>query len=137
MPLKILQTINSLDARTGGTAEVAVQFAHALGELGHSVTTATTSDVAAPGRNVINLGRAYTSYGYSQRFSRWIDLNIDTFDVAIVHGLWQFFGVATYYACRRIKKPYVIFPHGMLDPWSKIEYPTKYLKKWIYWKLFE
>ena len=29
--------------------------------------------------------------------------------------------------------PYVVFPHGMLDPWFKRRYPLKHLKKWLYW----
>ena len=32
---------------------------------------------------------------------------------------------------RRI--PYIVFPHGMLDPWFKKAYPFKHLKKQIYW----
>jgi glycosyltransferase involved in cell wall biosynthesis len=29
--------------------------------------------------------------------------------------------------------PYVVFTHGMLDPWFKRQYPAKHLKKYLYW----
>jgi glycosyltransferase involved in cell wall biosynthesis len=29
--------------------------------------------------------------------------------------------------------PYVVFPHGMLDPYFKHAFPRKHLKKWLYW----
>jgi glycosyltransferase involved in cell wall biosynthesis len=29
--------------------------------------------------------------------------------------------------------PYVLFTHGMLDPWFKKHYPLKHVKKWMYW----
>ena len=31
------------------------------------------------------------------------------------------------------KTPYVVFTHGMLDPWFKRQYPLKHVKKWLYW----
>jgi glycosyltransferase involved in cell wall biosynthesis len=33
--------------------------------------------------------------------------------------------------------PYVVFTHGMLDPYYKRRYPLKHLKKWLYWVPFE
>jgi glycosyltransferase involved in cell wall biosynthesis len=33
----------------------------------------------------------------------------------------------------RFRRPYFVFPHGMLDPWFKEEYPLKHLKKSVYW----
>jgi len=55
------------------------------------------------------------------------------FDGVVVHGLWQY----QTYACRAVllgsNTPYLVFPHGMLDPWFKEQYPLKHLKKWLYW----
>lgn len=55
----------------------------------------------------------------------------------IAHGLWQW---PSYRAWKNFKKtglPYVVFPHGMLDPWFKKTYPIKHLKKQIYWWLVQ
>ena len=49
----------------------------------------------------------------------------------IVHGLWQWPGRRA----QKFKNPYLVYPHGMLDPWFKKTYPLKHLKKQIYWWL--
>ncbi len=58
------------------------------------------------------------------------------FDGVSVHGLWQYHGYAVWKACRG-KKPYIVFPHGMLDPWFKKAYPGKHRKKALYWEAIE
>lgn len=39
-------------------------------------------------------------------------------DLGHVHGLWELPGVAIHRWAKRWKKPYVVSPHGMLDPWA-------------------
>mgnify|MGYP000259446807 CR=1 FL=1 len=39
-------------------------------------------------------------------------------DLVHVHGLWMYPSVASLYWSRRSRKPYLISPHGMLDPWA-------------------
>jgi glycosyltransferase involved in cell wall biosynthesis len=50
-----------------------------------------------------------------------------------VHGLWQYHGYACWRALHDTATPYLVFTHGMLDPWFKRQYPLKHLKKWFYW----
>ena len=33
----------------------------------------------------------------------------------------------------RHRTPYVVFPHGMLDPYFKRAFPLKHFKKQVYW----
>jgi len=47
----------------------------------------------------------------------------------ITHGLWQWPGRVA----RSLGNPYLVYPHGMLDPWFKKTYPFKHLKKQLYW----
>jgi glycosyltransferase involved in cell wall biosynthesis len=54
-------------------------------------------------------------------------------DMVIAHGLWQWPGVKAWKCFRKYKTPYMVFPHGMLDPWFKRSYPLKHIKKQIYW----
>jgi glycosyltransferase involved in cell wall biosynthesis len=49
--------------------------------------------------------------------------------------MWQFHGPVGRAAARAARVPYVVYPHGMLDPWFARAYPRKHLKKVIYWKL--
>jgi len=46
--------------------------------------------------------------------------------------MWQFTGYAVW---RTMKGhvPYMVYAHGMLDPYFKRAFPTKHLKKWLYW----
>jgi len=53
----------------------------------------------------------------------------------VVHGLWQHPGVAARRALRAAGVPYFVYPHGMLDPWFRHEYPLKHAKKCLYWWL--
>ena len=53
----------------------------------------------------------------------------------IAHGLWQWPGLEAMRIHQKIKVPYLVFPHGMLDPWFKKTYPFKHFKKQIYWWL--
>jgi glycosyltransferase involved in cell wall biosynthesis len=69
----------------------------------------------------------------SRRFVPWLRDNAETFDSVVVNGLWQFNSFGVWQALRGTGKHYVVFPHGMLDPWFKRTYPLKHAKKWLYW----
>ena len=56
------------------------------------------------------------AWGYSdQLVPRIVDVNVD---VLSVHGLWKYCSVASQRWHRRTGRPYVVHPHGMLDPWA-------------------
>ena len=55
-------------------------------------------------------------------------------DLVHFHGLWQPGWRKRAARCRRAKQPYVISPHGMLEPWAL---KHKAWKKWPYYHLFE
>jgi glycosyltransferase involved in cell wall biosynthesis len=81
-------------------------------------------------------GPGKTNYGFSPRLDEWLNANYQRFDAAIVNGVWQYHGVAAHRALSG-RKPYVVFAHGMLDPYFKNRYPLKHLKKLAYWVLHE
>ena len=51
----------------------------------------------------------------------------------VVNGIWAFHSFGTWLGLRKFTTPYVVFTHGMLDPWFKHQYPVKHLKKCLYW----
>jgi hypothetical protein len=51
----------------------------------------------------------------------------------VVNGIWDFHLLAAYLAVRGTATPFLVFPHGMLDPWFRRRYPLKHLKKWLFW----
>src|SRR5208283_2601129 len=105
---------------------------------GHRVEIASLDPPDAPylGQSplpVHPLGPPKLNYGYSPRFVPWLRANTNKFDAVIVNGLWQYHGFGVWKALRNSSTPYVVFTHGMLDPWFKKQYPLKHLKKWMYW----
>ena len=50
------------------------------------------------------------------------------------HGLWQPAHARLARECRRRRIPYVVSPHGMLEPWA---WRHKWWKKWPYFQLVE
>ncbi len=62
------------------------------------------------------------------------ELNDFAPDISHTHGLWLYPGIAARNYSRGKKRPYLISPHGMLDPWAM---KNSRWKKQIAWCLFE
>jgi len=130
----------------GGPSESVRMFARAHQRAGNEVEVATL-DGASDGpegdgfRKLIACaihpcGPGKTNYGYSPRLDEWLKANYRRFDGVIVNGVWQYHGVAARKAIAG-RKPFVVFAHGMLDPYFKNRFPLKHLKKLVYWTLQE
>ena len=78
------------------------------------------------------LGPITTVYGFTRKLLPWLRANRDRFDGVVVNGIWQYCGLAAWLALSG-RKPYVVFTHGMLDPYFKHHFPRKHMKKWVYW----
>jgi glycosyltransferase involved in cell wall biosynthesis len=78
------------------------------------------------------LGPSKGVYGYNSRLLPWLRQNHHRFDAVVVNGLWQYCGYAAWHALKG-KTPYMVFTHGMLDPYFKHAFPLKHIKKWLYW----
>lgn len=136
--MRILHTIHSADPRSGGPIEAVRQLSLVHSALGHTMEVASLDDPAAGFVSqskdfpIHALGPGRTHYGYSSRLIPWLRENESRFDAFVVHGLWQFHGFATRSALVG-KRPYFVYPHGMLDPYFKRAYPLKHLKKWLFW----
>jgi glycosyltransferase involved in cell wall biosynthesis len=63
-----------------------------------------------------------------------INAHVRRADIVHVHTLWSPLNVSARYACLRHDRPYVVMPHGMLDPYSL---SVKARKKSIYLRFFE
>src|SRR5947209_6985210 len=55
-------------------------------------------------------------FGYSPGFIKV--LNEYRPDLTHTHGIWMYPSIATAAYCTRRRVPYMISPHGMLDPWA-------------------
>ena len=136
--MRILNVIRSVDPATGGPGEglrQAVQAAQRLGHR-HDVLTLDGPDHVWLGDwpgTIHALGPVRLDYGYTPALVPWLKAHAGSFDAVIVHGLWQYHGLAVRRALHGTAVPYFLYCHGMLDPWFKHAYPLKHLKKWLYW----
>ena len=136
--MKFLHIIRSLDPELGGPIEGLRQLARAMYAMGHQTEVATLDPPGVTWATDFNglvhgLGPGTGFYGYSSRFVPWIRQHASDYDALFVRGLWQYHSFGTWCALRGSKFKYFVFPHGMLDPWSKRRYPIKHIKKWLYW----
>jgi glycosyltransferase involved in cell wall biosynthesis len=140
--MKILRSTHTVNPALGGPIESIKQSSAALLRRGHEVEIISLDapndrwvrDSTVP---VHALGPGLGSYGYAPRFSNWIKERHANYDAVIVHGIWQYSSFGVWRALRGTKTPYFVFPHGMLDPWFKRNYPLKHIKKLFYWPLGE
>jgi glycosyltransferase involved in cell wall biosynthesis len=140
--LRVLHVLPSLDPRTGGVAEAVVQLVKHMQPFGCVSEVATLDSPDGPvfdrvRGTVHRLGPGRGFYGLSTGLMRWLRANATRYDAVIVHGIWQFHSLAARYAVLGKHTPLFVFPHGMLDPWFQRTYPTKHVKKMIYWTLAE
>jgi len=136
--MKLLHVIPSVDPRGGGPMEGVRQMGIRLRELGHEIEIVTLDDPSAPWiaehpLTVHAIGPSKGFYRYNPRLVPWLRAHAHGYDGIVVNGLWQYHGFGTWRALSGMKLPYVVFTHGMLDPWFKKTYPLKHLKKWLYW----
>ncbi len=82
------------------------------------------------------LGDKLYGYGRTPLLRPWLRENAARFDGAVIEGLWRYHGAAVL-AELPGRLPYVVFTHGMLDPWFNKNYPLKKLKKLPYWLAVE
>ncbi|WP_255550713.1 glycosyltransferase [Granulicella sp. dw_53] len=139
-PMRILHIIETLNPESGGPTE-SVRVLLSYGPIGYVGEVVTLDDPAAPylcdlDFPVHALGPTNTTYGYNAKLLPWLRANRHRFDGVVVNGLWQYCGFAAWRALNG-NTPYMVFAHGMLDPYFRYAFPLKHLKKWIYWIPFE
>lgn len=109
----------------------AIQMGHQIEVLSlDDPSSAFLQDYPLP---VAAIGPSQGSYAYNRRLKHWLLEHADQYDAIIINGLWMYHGFGAWRALRKLKVPYFVFTHGMLDPWFKRTYPLKHLKKWFYW----
>lgn len=137
--MRILSIIQTVNPASGGPAEALSHLTLEYLNAGVDYELLTldlpdSSFLSSFPVKVNAIGPAKGVFGYSPAIEPWLVANRDRFDAVIVHGLWQFHGIAARRTLRN-RIPYCVFCHGMLDPWFNQQYPLKRIKKWFYWQL--
>jgi glycosyltransferase involved in cell wall biosynthesis len=133
--MRILHIVGTVSPAAGGPTEV-IRMLIRYAPPGYASELATLDDPAAPFlRDLPFPVHALGSPGkrwFRPALLRWLRKNRARFDGVIVHGLWEFTGLAAFLAASKYPG-YVVFTHGMLDPYFKRAFPAKHAKKWLYW----
>src|SRR5262245_11156525 len=129
LPIRILHVIASIAARTGGPAKAALDMARAVAARGHEVAIYTTDrdmtaqereTLARHGLRAVDLRvfpqQAPAVFGTSWPLARALEDAIPRVDVVHIHSLYLFHVWAAARLCRRFGVPYLLRPHGTLDP---------------------
>ncbi len=134
--MHILHIISTLDPAAGGPAE-GVRLL--LSQTGQGLTGEVVTLDAPDAPCLQNLpfvahgiGPISSVYGFHRNLYQWLRTHRKRFHGFLLNGMWQYCGLATMLAAGRTT-PYMVFAHGMLDPYFKRRFPLKHLKKVLYW----
>lgn len=146
--MKILIVIPALGIVYGGPSKSVVEMAQALGSQGISVDIVATNadgskNINAPIQTWIN-DKYYrvqyfpyvnwSDYKISFALTRWLFLNVANYDLVHTNAIFSYPVLPAHWACQFHQVPYIMTPHGMLEPWA-LAY--KAWKKRFYFGLFE
>ncbi len=136
--MRVLHIIHDLAPAGGGPPEHLRQLGAAYGQVGVEPEVLSLDPPGTPYLTrypfpVHALGPVSTTYGYKPAVGAWLRDHARRYDALIVDGLWQYPGAAARAAARRAGVPYLVFPHGMLDPWFRERFPLKHVKKQLFW----
>lgn len=145
--MKILHVLFDLAPSSGGPAKAGVEMCNALAKAGNIVSIYTTDykNSEFSGQTVCSEDQVEITYFPIDKWSisKWpvslalahaIRKNIQYYDIVEIHSLYLFHTLVTAYYCRKYNIPYLIRPHGSLDPFLRKK--NRFVKA-IYHFLFE
>lgn len=146
--MRVLHVIPYASALYGGPVAVVAQMTEILSVHGIDVDVVTTTangkdelDIPA-GQPIAKGGARYFYFPrqgpkfwmFSWPMRQWLYRHLREYDLVHVHALFAYTTLPACGAARHFNKPYVITPHGVLDPWCLTH---KWWKKLPYYYLLE
>lgn len=128
--MKILHVIANLAPRYGGPPKACFEMARAVANLGHKVTIYTTNQ-DGPTQLDVPMDQSVFRDGVEIRFfpiqhprflgtslpmAKALSSIIQKVDVVHIHSLYLFHNIIAAHYCRVYNVPYMVRPHGTLDP---------------------
>lgn len=142
--LKVLHVVSSLDVHAGGTTAAVLGLSIAQVCTGATVTVLATfragydpsavSAMREEGVNVTLVGPVWGPLAWCPGIRTEVQRAVAASDIVHIHALWEEIQHQAAGEARKSNVPYIITPHGMLDPWSLSQ---SRWKKWAYmlWRL--
>jgi glycosyltransferase involved in cell wall biosynthesis len=148
--MKLLHIIASVDPMSGGPIEGILQQCRSLGDRDVREIVCLDSPDAPflkdfPIRTHALGTKRYKSgprskiarFGYTRLLVPWLRKNAGKYDILIINGLWNYASAGASLILPSLATPYVVYPHGMMDPWFRQAYPMKHWLKQLFWTLFD
>jgi len=143
--MKVLHlTITLNPEEGGGTQKVVCDLVETLAQKGLDVTIFSTLKrgeeikIFQPrGVKIKIFQRSFFSHlwnSHSPALQIALEKEIKNFDLIHIHGIWHHLLFVAYKAAKKFHKPFIITPHGTLEPWP-LSY--KFLRKKIYYSLIQ
>ena len=146
--MKILFVIPALSFIYGGPSQCVLDLAQALGRQGVELDIVATTANGATRLNVPTQTWIqekfyriqyfsywnFIDYKFSWSLTGWLLQNISNYDLVHTHTIFCYPTLPAYCACQFHQIPYIMTPHGMLEPWA-LAY--KSWKKTPYFELIE
>jgi len=139
--MRVLHVIPSVAERSGGPAIAIVPMCRALKEEGIEVLLVSTNAGVDHDESLYEYkgipakffpAQLGGSFKYSRPLSSWLSSNIERFDLAHIHAVFNHSSIAAAHVCRKARVPYVVRPLGTLEPWSMTQ---KSLRKRVFWQV--
>lgn len=139
--MRVLHVIPSVAERSGGPATAIVPMCRALKQEGVDVLLVSTNAGMDHDESVSEYKgipakffptQVGESFKYSRPLSAWLNSNIQQFDVAHIHAVFNHSSIAAAHVCRKARVPYVVRPLGTLEPWSMTQ---KSIRKRVFWQV--
>ena len=145
--MKILLLIPALGPIYGGTSKVLPELAAALGRQPGMTVDIVTTDANGDANLDVPCGRWVEQDGYrvlylprlgrrefkfSLSLFRWLWKHAGDYTAAHIASVFNFPVLAGAVACRWRGVPYMIAPHGMLEPWA-LGYKARKKKRYLQW----
>ena len=146
--MKILFVIPALASVYGGPSKCVLDLAEALGRQGVDLDIVTTTANGATRLNVPTQTWVkekfyriqyfsywnFLDYKISLPLTNWLFHNVFDYDLVHTHAIFSYPTLPAHWACQLHQIPYVMTPHGMLEPWA-LSYKSG--KKKLYFNLLE
>ena len=151
--MRVLHVIPSVSERSGGPATAIIPMCRALLRQGIEVLLITTDaglrHESATKRHkkhkrvfevaeykgvpaIFFPSQLGESFKYSRPLALWLSSNIQNFDLAHIHAVFNHSSMAAAHVCYKAGVPYLIRPLGTLDPWSMTQ---KSFRKRLFWQV--
>ena len=146
--MKILHVIANVAPRYGGPSKACLEMARAQAQLGNEVHIFTTNQdgpgtLPVPTDKVVQWDGVLIRYfpiqfprfwGTSLSLGSALKDKIREFDIVHIHSLYMFHVLCSAHYCNKFDVPYILRPHGSLDPYI---YKRHRLRKRIVEILFQ